>query len=448
MAETLMRPALTDPSRYTLELTAELLEKTAIAPEQLAKMFTADVGHTPSEVIYEENKVRLHKYEPEEVTQETPIVLVYALINRPYILDLQPNTSVIETLLNEGFEVYLVDWGDPSPLDRTLTFEDYVLRYLDNCLEEVCADADVEDVHLLGYCVGGTLAVMYTALEPERVRTLATMALAFSFHGESGLFETWAQHVDPDVLADNLGNMPKRPMAVSFTMKDPVDNYVTRFIDLYERLDEDFFVEMYSRIERWSWDGVDIAGETFRQFIGDIYQDNKLAANEFHVGDRHVDLETIDAPVLQVIGQEDTIAPPESSKPLRETIDSDDYTEMEFPTGHFGVSISPSAHQQLWPDVAAWFRERGAGAVDALQRDEPAGTAAESDEAEGKKRQNPSANGQEIEAVDGIGPTYAERLGAAGIETPADLSQYEPEELADIANAPASRASAWLEQVG
>lgn len=421
MSDNPMVPAITDPSRYTLELTAELLDTASVAPEQIAKMLQADVGHTPSEVVYEENKVRLHKYEPDEVTQETPILIVYALINRPYILDLQPNTSVIETLLGEGYEVYLVDWGDPSRLDRTLRLEDYVLRYLDNCIEAVCTESEVDDVHLLGYCMGGTLSVIYTALEPERVRTLGTMALAFSFHGESGLFETWVQHVDPDVLVDTLGNMPKRPMAVTFTMKDPIDNYVTRFIDLYERLDEDFFVEMYSRIERWSWEGVDIAGETFRQFIDEIYQDNQLASNELSVGGRHVDLATIDVPVLQVIGLKDTIAPPACSRPLEEKISTNDYEEMEFPTGHFGVSISPSAHEQLWPDVADWFAQRGADSG--------------------------NANGRDIEAVDGIGPTYADRLDSAGIESPADLSGYEPEELASIAGTSPSRAEQWLDQI-
>lgn len=425
-----------DANWYATELATELVERSNILPEQAAKMLTADVGQTPSDVIYEENKLRVHKYEPETVEHETPLVLVYALINKPYILDLQPGASVIETLLNEGFEVYLVDWGEPSRLDQSLTFEDYVCRYLDNCIEEVCTEADVEDVHLLGYCMGGTMALMYTALYEENVRTLGALALAFSFDGDSGIFETWAEGMDIDTAVDTVGNLPKRPMAVAFTMTDPVDNYVTRWLDLWDRLDDDGFVQLYARIEQWSWDGVDITGGAFREFVGDMVQDNKLAENEFSLGEKHIDVTDIEVPVVQIIGGQDTIAPPESSKPLADVISSDEYQEFEFPSGHFGVSMSPGAHQELWPDVADWFASHDA-ASDADAPDD--GTV----EATGD-----STNGHSdaAETLSGIGPTYAKRLNEAGIESVGDLAECGAEELANIAQTSSSRTAEWLDQ--
>lgn len=443
-------PTFADPNRYAIEMDAEFVERAAIAPEQVSKMAEAGVGHTPSEVVYEENKVQLHRYTPEEVTHEIPIVIVYALINKPYILDLQPNTSVIETLLENGFEVYLVDWGAPTRLDQTVTLEDYVCRYLDNCIGAVRDSADVDEVHLLGYCIGGTFAVMYTALFPEKVRSLGTMALAFSFDGDSGIYETWVEHVDADLTADAIGNIPEGPMAVIFTMKEPVNNYATRFFELYERLVQDQFVEMFARIEQWSWDGVDITAETFRQFIGDIYQDNLLEQNDLSLGEKHIDLTNIDVPVMQVIGEHDTIAPPASSRPLRDCIESEDYREFAFPTGHFGVSISPSAHRDLWPDVADWYAERdgrGAGAESA-EKPSQTGTGERQSTAAGPS-EAPSQNGnpETLRSVEGIGPTYAARLESAGIERPADLLAFDAEELADITEASPIRATDWLDQV-
>jgi polyhydroxyalkanoate synthase len=415
------------------------------------------------EVVYEENKLRLHRYTPEETEHETPIVVVYALINRPYMLDIQPGMSVIQTLLGEGFGVYLVDWGEPSRLDRTLTFEDYVCRYLDNAIGEVCERSEVEDVHLLGYCMGGTLSVIYSALDPERVRTLGAMALAFNFDGDSGIYETWAEPLDIDQIAQTLGTLPADPLATVFAMRDPIVTLLTRFVDLYDRLEDDGFVETYARMEQWSGDGVDITGGAYSDFVGDIVQDNKLARGGLTVGDRQIDVSDIDVPVMQVIGEEDGIAPPNCARPLGEAVGSDDYTEFDWPTGHFGVSISPSAHQKLWPNVADWYAERGradppASAADDEgsedRPDEDSGTddapdVARADSApdeDGTVDAETNGHDESLEAIDGIGPTYAKRLATAGIDGPADLAKYDPDELAEIAETSASRTEQWLTQ--
>lgn len=455
-------PTVADPNRYATELASHFVERSNIAPEQVGKMLTADVGQTPSEVIHQENKVRLHRYEPETVEHETPLVLVYALINKPYIMDLQPGLSVIQTLMNEGFEVYLIDWGEPSRLDQSLTFEDYVTRYMDNCIDKVRADTDVDDVHLLGYCMGGTMATMYTTLYQEKVKSLSALALAFNFDGDSGIFETWAQGIDIDQAVDTMGNLPQDPMAVTFTMKDPVNNYVTRWLDLWDRLEEDAFIETYARIERWSWDGVDITGGAFRQFIGDIVQDNKLAKNEFYLGDTHVDIEEIEVPVAQIIGLEDKIAPPASSKPLGDMISSEEYQEFEFPSGHFGVSMSPPAHQELWPNVADWIAAQDGAEEDAVAEDaesEDAESEGEVDETTAASTEDDEATMAEdadsaesdaaapVEELDGIGPTYAERLENDGIETAAGLAAHDAEELATVAETNESAAEKWLDQV-
>jgi len=399
----------------SLKLAAELIEKTDASLDQLRTLLTAEPGPTESDIIYEENKLELHRYTPDEATHETPIFVVYALVNRPYILDLQPDRSVIRRLLEAGFVVYLVDWGEPSRLDSALDLEDYVCRYLDNCVDAVCADAGVADVHLLGYCMGGSMSIMYTALNQTRVRTLALMATPVAFDGDAGILERWAVHADVETAVETFGNIPAELLAFQFSMMDPIDQYVGKYVRLYENIENEAFVANFSRMEQWIWDGVDVPGAAYREFVGDLYKENELARNEFALGGERIDLSTIETPVLQIVGEYDHIVPPESSKPFNRKVGSEDTTLIEFPAGHIGISVSSRAQRELWPEVADWFAERGTD--------------------------------RDLEQLRGIGPTYAERLAGAGIETTADLGEYGPRELADIADTSPARTEAWLAQL-
>jgi len=427
-------PTPLDVQRYSLEAAADALGKAAIGAERLARMLSADVGHTDSTVIYEENKLELHRYSPEERAHETPIFVVYALVNRPYILDLQPDRSVIRRLLEAGFVVYLVDWGEPSRLDRALSMADYVDRYIDNCVDAVCADAGVEKPHLLGYCMGGTMSVMYAATH-DRVRTLTLMATPVAFEGTGGILERWATHYDPETAVETLDNLPAELLAFEFAMLDPVDNCVGKFVRLYENMEDEEFVENFARMEQWIRDGVDVAGEAFREFVDDIYRDNQLIEGEFELGGEPVDLADVDVPVQQILGEYDDIVPPESSKPLNDAVASTDERIVEFSAGHIGISVSSAAHEALWPDVRAWLAAR-----DASER---------GDGATGAAVGAATANGHapDVRTVRGIGPTYAERLGEAGIETTADLAAHDAAELAEIAETSESRVEDWLDQV-
>jgi len=353
-----------DAQRETLELAAEIVEKTDVGLDRLETMLAAEVGGTESEVVYEENKLTLHRYEPETVEHGTPIFVVYALVNRPYILDLQPDRSVVRRLLEAGFEVYLVDWGRPSRLDRSLGLADYVDRYMDNCVDAVCAQSGVDDVHLLGYCTGGSMSIMYTVLSQERVRTLGLMATPVAFDGHGGILERWATHHDPSVAVETFGNLPGELLALEFSMMDPVDQYVTKYVRLYENIEDEDFVANFARMERWVWDSVDVAGEAYREFVADIYQDNRLAGSEYHLAGERIDLSTIEVPVLQVVGEHDHIVPPESSKPFNGKVASDDERIIEFPAGHIGISVSSKAHRDLWPAVCEWYGERSADGTD------------------------------------------------------------------------------------
>jgi polyhydroxyalkanoate synthase len=428
--------AAVDAQRRVWRLLADAVQKADVSAEQFVELLTVDVGHTESEVVHAENKLRLRYYEPDERRHETPIFIVYALVNRPYILDLQPDRSVIRHLLSAGFAVYLVDWGEPSVLDRSLTMDDYVNRYMDNCTQAIREHDGVDDVHLLGYCMGGTMSIMYATQYPETVRTLSLMATPISFEGNSGLLEHWANHYDPDTTVEALGNLPAELLAVEFSMMDPVDQYITKYVNLYENIEDTEFVRNFARMEQWIWDGVDVAGEVYREFITDIYQGNQLVEGEYSLAGEPIRLADLEMPLQQIVGEYDHIVPAESSKPLHDLVGSDDQRLVEFGAGHIGISVSSKAHETLWPDVCDWFAERDAG--------REASVTLASDGAAGETATGTRA----LESIRGIGPTYARRLDAAGIETAADLREHDADDIADIAETAASRARDWLEQVG
>jgi len=421
-----------DVQAEAVEAMADATRRASQAPERVAQMETVEVGQTPSEVVYTENKLELLHYEPRtEEQNEVPILVVYALINRPYILDLQPDRSVIRRLLDAGHDVYLIDWNEPSRLDQHLTLSDYIDRYIDNCVEVVRERSGQERINLLGYCMGGTMSAVYAGLYPEKVNALGLMAAGLCFDETGGVLERWGseEHYDPRDVVETFGNAPADMLDQGFAMMDPVTNYVSKYATLYDNLDDEEFVENFARMEQWLGDSIDVAGEAYAEFLEKFYQDNALYRNELEIGGRAVDVENIQMPVLQVLGEYDHLIPPEASRPFNEVVGSDDVTTIEHSTGHIGLSVSSSSHEHVWPEVADWYHRVSEPADD------------------GGVDNGPENGAADIETVAGIGPTYAERLREAGIETAADLADSDPSELADVTGAGEARVEDWLDEL-
>ena len=413
-----MRGAL-NQQQVLWDAAAEFAERGADAPGVAATVADVEVGGTPAETVYTENKLELRHYDPlVEREHDVPILVVYALINRPYILDLQPDRSVVRRLLERGFDVYLIDWGEPSTLDATLELQDYVRRYVDNCVDVVRERSDVEAVNLLGYCMGGTMAAMYAALHPEKVRNLALMAASLHFEDTGGLLERWGDesYFSPAAIAETYGTIPAGFFDAGFALMDPVENTVSKYARLSDNLDDEEFVENFARMERWLADGIDMAGETYRQFLEEIYQDDALYRNELYLGGEHVDLGAIEMPILQILAEYDHLVPPEASRSFNDVVPSEDTQVLEAATGHIGLSVSRTAHVELWPGVCVWFAQRS------------------------------GASGGDVERVDGIGPGYADRLAEAGIDDLEALAAADASDIAERIDVSASRIEDWQEQ--
>ena len=257
----------------------------------------ADTGQTPKETVWTKNKAKLYHYQTEaEVKHKTPILIVYALINRPYILDLMPGNSFIEHLVGEGYDVYMLDWGIPGDEDKDMSFEDYVLDYIPRLSERCSGIRAQKNLTLLGYCMGGTMSAMYASLFPEKLKNLILMTAPISFpKDEMGLYSlfTGEKHMNPDLLADAFGNIPGDMIDTGNRMLKPVTNYVGTYVNMWERIFEDKPMETWLAMNKWVNDGPPFPGATFKQWIREFYQQDKLVKGEIKLRGKTVNLSKI-----------------------------------------------------------------------------------------------------------------------------------------------------------
>lgn len=317
------------------------------------------IGGTPHKVVYQEGTMQLLRYDNPSIRFAEPILICYALVNRPYILDLQDDRSVIRRLLEGGFDVYLIDWGVPTEADHELRLEDYVCRLMRNVVDFVCRETGSPNVNLLGYCMGGTLSTMFAALFPERVRNLILMATPIDFSGDEGLLNLWAREefFDVDKLVDTCGNCPGEFLQYCFQLIRPVQNFAEKYLSLCENLEDEAFLHNFVAMERWVKDSIPVAGETFREFVKLLYQQNRLVKGELSLGDVPVELETITCPVLLLVAEKDHLVPPGSTLALEKHVKSEEVKTMSINSGHIGLAVSSKAQRHFWPEVANWIAE-------------------------------------------------------------------------------------------
>jgi polyhydroxyalkanoate synthase len=318
-------------------------------------------GATPSEVVFEEDRLKLLHYKSDAPRRfRTPLVFVFALVNRPYILDLKEGKSVIEHFVQRGFDTYLIDWGIPSDSDRHLALDDYVNGYMPKVLDYVRGRTGAPQASILGYCMGGTMSAMFTALHQEMVRNLILLAAGIDFGSRDGLLQLWNDPnvFDVDGFVDAFGNAPAEFLQASFLMLKPIANLVQKPINFFERLEDEEFVDDYFAMEGWLNDNIPVAGEAFRQFVKYLYQQNRLVKGTMPIGKHTVNLKAITCPVLNLMAKRDDLVPCSQSAPFNDLVSSTDRRTIEFPAGHIGLAVGSKAQTELWPQVCDWLAER------------------------------------------------------------------------------------------
>ncbi len=349
-------------SRIDPKLVEEFLKfgrNVAKAPKLVPAPAEINLEVTPHDVVYTEDRIRLLHYKPRTTKQsKTPLVITYALINRYHILDIHPKKSWVRNLLEQGIDVYMIDWGTPTDMDKYLDFDDYVNGYLDNCVEYVKNEASVEQISLQGYCTGGTIATVYTSLHPEKVKNFVATAPVIDGWRDTTVVSNLARHIDIDKMVDEIGNMPPEFMYYCFSILKPFEQGIDKYVKFFRNIDNENYVDNFLRVEKWLGDTPPIPGELFRQWIKDIYQENLLIQNKMYVGGKHISLDNIDMPMFTQVAVGDHLVSPECSMPLHYAVKSQDKTLRVYPSGHVGMIASSLSQKKVLPELGQWLNER------------------------------------------------------------------------------------------
>ena len=326
----------------------------------------AVVGATPREVVWTHRQTTLYRYRSPDRRHAVPLLLVFALINRPEIFDLRPGSSLVEYLIGEGFDVFLVDWGYPDEEDADMGLDEYVCDELEWAVRETLRASGAEDVSLMGWCIGATLCAMYCGLDrgSERppVRNLALLTMPID--GRGGTYANWVGDEDFDVdgVSELWGSVPGGAIDFANKMMKPVTNYWTTYRRLWEGVqDGTARREAYQSMAKWVADNPPFAGKAWRQWIRLMYRDAGLLRGTVRLRDKLVDLRRIDQSVLVVTAGADHIAPRPGTMPFFDLIASEDVGHLDRPGGHIGLVAGSAGRKELWPSIAEWLAERSSG---------------------------------------------------------------------------------------
>lgn len=329
------------------------------APKMVPVPGEISLEMTPYDVAYSEDKVRLlHFNQPKQKQNQVPLVIAYALINKWHILDIHPQKSWVRNLLDQGYDVYMIDWGTPSNVDKYLGFDDYVNGYIDNCVEFVMKEASVDRVSMQGYCTGGTLATIYAALHPHKVKNLVLTAPVIDGKRDTTVVGNLAKHVDVDKMVETIGNMPPEFIYYVFSVLKPFEQGIEKYINFFKNIEDKSYVDNFLRVEKWLYDTPPVPGELFRQWIKDIYQDNLLIQNKMFVGGKLVSLKNITMPIFTQVAVGDHLVSPECSMPIHYAVSSEDKSLKIYPTGHVGMIASSFSQKKVLPELGQWLKER------------------------------------------------------------------------------------------
>ena len=331
----------------------------------ISKADRTPVGQTPREEIWALNKMRLYRYTPTRPPEErhpVPLLLVFAIITKPFIMDLRPGHSFIEYLLDRGFDVYLIDWGNPGPEDSTITMDDYGAEFLPRVIRRVQRDSGTDELSVLGYCFGSLVTLLYAALNPDGpAKNLILLTPPVDMgQREGSKFSVWldSRWFDVDRFVVATGNLSQAVIISGAKMLKVVANYVGAYTMLYDRIYDEEKVTNWQAMHRWVHEGVELPAEAFRQWVRDYLWANAMVSGEHVVKGETVDLSRINVPVLNVLAELDHIVPPRQSIGVADLLGSNDVHTEVLKAGHVGIMSGRSANKHLWPLLADWLAER------------------------------------------------------------------------------------------
>ena len=334
------------------------LQRLGIPAHDYAEM-VGPVGVTARETLHSRGTLKLQHYRAlADSVYRVPVLIVTSLVNQPYILDLAPGQSMVEFLLRQGYDVYLIEWGRPRQEHKNLTLENHVLERLPECVAKVLEHSGEKELSIIGYCVGGLLSALYAALHPQApVKNLVCMAAPINADGLVSLKAWMGERFDEEALLAQYGNVPADWMQNALRALRPLGK-VAGAMSLLNNADNPEVVTSLLRMNKWETDNIPFPGHVFRQMVRDFMRGNKFIRGDWMIGGRRADARNIRMPVLHLLAQDDHITPYESSRYLMDIIGSTDKREIILKGGHVGLVAGRGAQTRMWPALDAWLAAR------------------------------------------------------------------------------------------
>lgn len=354
------------PTLNPAELIAQL-ERISENARTFNRLLTTDakIAQTPKEQIWALNKAKLYRYVPAVPAAQRkriPLLLVFAIMNRPHVLDLRPGHSFAEYMVRKGFDLYLLDWGVPGPEDRNIKFDDYALEYLPRVVRKLKAVSGSDEFSMLGWCLGALISTIYASARPdEGLKNLVLLTAPLDFSDkQAGGFIRWTSEksFNADKIVDAFGNMPGEMIDYGAKALKPVENYVSNYLNLWDNIENPKVVESWHAMNTWVREIIPMTGGAYRQLINEFYKENRLMEGTLIARGERIDLANLRASVLNVIAEADHITPPCQSEQAMAKIGSADKELFRVRGGHIGIMAGSGAEKNTWPHIERWLEDR------------------------------------------------------------------------------------------
>lgn len=323
------------------------------------------VGQTPSEIIFEMEKVKVIHYKPvKRRVSGVPLLVITPILSKPYILDLYPGFSFVEYLVNEGIDIFLLDFGIPDDNDTNLGFEDYIFRYIPSAVERVLKTSSSQALSLLGYCLGGIFTLLYATFNESRpIKNIVLLASPVDFSKLDLHYYYW-RNIDVDRLVDTFGNIPPELVLFSFNVIAGIKNpfrYLNKSKKFLQNIKDRQYIKRELLIDRWLIESIPFPAKAFKQLIRKFFFENALVEKRLRMGGKSADLSRMESPILILSHSSDVVAPPKSARGLLRLISSQDKEMLEVSggeAGHIDIVVGAEGPGVVWPKTALWLKDR------------------------------------------------------------------------------------------
>lgn len=315
---------------------------------------------TPHEIVLSMPGMRLRRYSARPEFRKAALI-VPAPIKRHYIWDLDPECSVVQRLLDEDFQVWLVEWMEPGESDNHCGLDHYALRMLDRCFDAIRDEGGPAILSLFSHSLGGVFTTIYAALRPERVASLVQVESPLHFARGSGSFGPLvAFGPQPQRVTEVFGRIPGSVLNLASMVASPSTFGSERIADMFASMGSTRLMRSHLLVERWTLDEAPMSPALFEEVVDRLYRRDAFMQGDLDIAGQRIGPQDIVSPLLAIYDPRSTIIPPASiiafhdaaASPVKRLIAYHGDTGVAL--AHVGALVGNNSHAEIWPEVLAW----------------------------------------------------------------------------------------------